>query len=450
MNPEIFREYDIRGIAGKDMDDNDVYNIGRALGSYIKRNSGKKICLARDCRTTSDNYGRIVAKALSDCGCHVSDIGITTTPMLYYSIHNLKSDGGIMITASHNPPEYNGFKVNIGTDSLHGQDLQKIRQMILQNDYESGNGSFESASITDDYYNFILKDIKLEKKLKIGVDAGNGTAGPFAVEIFKNLGCEVHDIYCDMDGTFPNHEADPTVEKNLDDLKKIVKERNLDIGIGFDGDGDRLGIIDRSGNIIYGDQMMIIFAREVLKKNPDAVFISEVKCSLTMYEDIEKNGGKAIMWKTGHSKIKKKMKETKALLAGEMSGHIFFADRYFGHDDGIYAACRMLEIIDKTEKSPAELIEDVPKTFSTPEIRMDCPEEKKPSIVSKMTEIFKKTNRVIDIDGARILYDDGWGLIRSSNTQPVLVLRFESYSEEGLARIKNEIEGELKKIISLQ
>jgi phosphomannomutase/phosphoglucomutase len=447
MNPEIFREYDIRGIAGKDMDDNDVYNIGRALGSYIKRNSGKKICLSRDCRTTSDNYGNIVSKALTDAGCDVLDIGITTTPMLYYSIHKLYADGGIMITASHNPPEYNGFKVNIGTDSLHGQDLQKIKNMILENDYESGSGTEENISITESYFDFIVNDITLNKKLRVGVDAGNGTAGPFAVEVLKRLGCEVYDIYCDMDGTFPNHEADPTVEKNLEDLKKLVKENSLDIGIGFDGDGDRLGIIDSSGNIIYGDQMMIIFAREVLENNPEAVFISEVKCSFTMYEDIEKNGGKAVMWKTGHSKIKKKMKETNALLAGEMSGHIFFADRYFGHDDGIYAACRMLEIIDKTGKSPSELICDVPKTFSTPEIRMECPEDKKPSIVSKMTETFKKTNKVIDIDGARILYDDGWGLIRSSNTQPVLVLRFESYTEDGLSRIKNEIESKLQELI---
>jgi phosphomannomutase/phosphoglucomutase len=447
MNPEIFREYDIRGIAGKDMDDNDVYNIGRALGSYIKRNSGKKICLSRDCRTTSDNYGKIVSKALTDAGCDVLDIGITTTPMLYYSIHKLYADGGIMITASHNPPEYNGFKVNIGTDSLHGQDLQKIKNMILENDYESGSGTEENISITESYFDFIVNDITLNKKLRVGVDAGNGTAGPFAVEVLKRLGCEVYDIYCDMDGTFPNHEADPTVEKNLEDLKKLVKENSLDIGIGFDGDGDRLGIIDSSGNIIYGDQMMIIFAREVLENNPEAVFISEVKCSFTMYEDIEKNGGKAVMWKTGHSKIKKKMKETNALLAGEMSGHIFFADRYFGHDDGIYAACRMLEIMDKTGKSPSQLIADVPKTFSTPEIRMECPEDKKPSIVSEMTEIFKRTNKVIDIDGARILYDDGWGLIRSSNTQPVLVLRFESYTEDGLLRIKNEIESELQKLI---
>jgi phosphomannomutase/phosphoglucomutase len=448
MNPEIFREYDIRGIAGKDMNDNDVYNIGRGLGSYIKKHRGKKICLSRDCRTTSENYFSLVHKALTETGCDVIDIGITTTPMLYYAIHRLEADGGIMITASHNPPEYNGFKVNIGTDSLHGKDLLKIRDLIDKKDYESGQGRSEKYDITPDYYDFILNDIKITKKLRVGVDAGNGTAGPFILEILKRLGCEVYDLYCEMDGTFPNHEADPTVEENMEDLKKIVKENNLDIGIGFDGDGDRLGIIDPSGNIIYGDQMMIIFSRDVLKNNPGAVFISEVKCSATMYDDIAAKGGEAIMWKTGHSKIKKKMKETNALLAGEMSGHIFFADRYFGHDDGIYAACRMLEIIDKTGKTPSELIADIPQTFSTPEIRMECSEDKKPYIVSEMTEIFKRTNKVIDIDGARILYDQGWGLIRSSNTQPVLVLRFEALSKKALDEIRSEIETELKKLIN--
>ena len=250
-----------------------------------------------------------------------------------------------------------------------------------------------------------------------------------------------------MDGTFPNHEADPTVMENLQDLIELVREKKLDIGIGFDGDGDRLGIVDNSGRIIYGDQMMIIFSREILKKHPGATFISEVKCSKTMYDDIAKNNGNAIMWKTGHSKIKKKMKETGALLAGEMSGHIFFADRYFGHDDALYAACRMLEIMAETEKSPTELLMDVPKAYNTPEIRIECRESQKLGIVSAITKKFKKTNKVIDIDGARILYSRGWGLIRSSNTQPVLVLRFEADSEEELQRIKNEVETELNKLL---
>ncbi len=446
MNPEIFREYDIRGIADQDMNDQDIYNIGRALGSYIKRNKGKKICLARDCRTTSDRYNALVEKALIDTGCKIFNIGVTPTPLLYFAVHKLEADGGIIITASHNPPEYNGFKVNIGTDSLHGKDLLKIKDIISEKNYESGDGESENVDIVPDYFDYIEKDIKLKKNIKVGVDAGNGTAGPFITEILKRLGCDVYPLYCDMDGTFPNHEADPTVKENLEDLISLVKNKNLDIGMGFDGDGDRLGIIDKNGEIIYGDQMMIIFSREILKTSPGAVFISEVKCSSTMYEDIEKNGGKAIMWQTGHSRIKKKMKETNALLAGEMSGHIFFADRYFGHDDAIYSACRMLEIMDKTNKSPLELIADIPKTFTTPEIRIECAESKKLDIVEKMTLNFKKTNKVIDIDGARILYDDGWGLIRSSNTQPVLVLRFEASSPESLDRIRAEIEGELKKL----
>lgn len=447
MNPEIFREYDIRGIAGKDMDENDVYNIGKALGSYIKRNKGPKVCLARDCRTTSDLYAEIVEKALIDAGCNVINIGVTPTPFLYFAIHKLTADGGIMITASHNPPEYNGFKVNLGTDSLHGKDLLTIKDLIESNDYESGEGSTKSYDIVPDYYDFILNDIKLKSKIKVGVDAGNGTAGPFIVDILNKLGCEIHPLYCEMDGTFPNHEADPTVKKNLTDLIDIVKNQDLDLGIGFDGDGDRLGVIDKNGNIIYGDQMMIIFSRQILKNNPGATFISEVKCSSTMYDDISKNGGNPIMWMTGHSKIKKKMKETGAVLAGEMSGHIFFADRYFGHDDALYAACRLLEIIDQTKKTPAQLISDVPKTFTTPEIRVECQESKKLAIVDEIKKHFQKTNEVIDIDGARILYSDGWGLIRSSNTQPVLVLRFEALSQDSLDKIRGEIEGKLNTFI---
>jgi len=447
MNPEIFREYDIRGVAGKDMDDNDVYNIGLALGSYIKRHKGPRICLSRDCRTTSERYNELIEKALIDCGCNVLSIGICPTPILYYAVNVSEADGGIMITASHNPPEYNGFKVNLGTDSLHGKDLQTIREIIEEEDFESGEGTCESVDVVTGYYDFIFNDIKLNNKIRVGIDAGNGTAGPYILEILNKLGCEVHDLYCDMDGTFPNHEADPTIKENLEDLISLVKEKSLDIGIAFDGDGDRLGLVDRDGNILFGDQMMIIFSRDILKLNPGATFISEVKCSKTMYDDIEKNGGKAIMWKTGHSKIKKKMKETKALLAGEMSGHIFFADRYFGHDDAMYAACRMLEIMDKTGKSPYDLLEDVPKTFSTPEIRIECPESSKRDIVEKITAKFRHTNEVIDIDGARILYDHGWGLIRSSNTQPVLVLRFESDSMENLNLIRNEIESELNLLI---
>jgi phosphomannomutase/phosphoglucomutase len=291
-----------------------------------------------------------------------------------------------------------------------------------------------------------VKNITLSKSLKVGVDAGNGTAGIVAVPVMRNLGCDVYDIYCDMDGTFPNHEADPTVAKNVQDLISLVREKGLDIGIGYDGDGDRIGVVDEKGNIIYGDQLMIIFSREILSRKPGATFISEVKCSKTMYDDIEKNGGRPIMWKTGHSLIKKKMKEEKAVLAGEMSGHMFFADRYFGYDDAIYASCRLLEILTETGKTISQLLSGVPKTYSTPEIRVDCPDDKKFSVVKKATEFFRERYPIIDIDGVRILFDDGWGLVRASNTQPVLVLRFEAMSESRLSEMRHLVESALEDI----
>ena len=296
------------------------------------------------------------------------------------------------------------------------------------------------------YTDFLLQNIHIEKPLKIGVDAGNGTAGVVAVPVMRRLNLEVHDIYCDMDGRFPNHEADPTVLKNMTDLIALVKDKKLDVGIGFDGDGDRIGVVDETGQIIYGDQIMIIFAREILSRKPGATFISEVKCSKTMYDDIEKHGGNPVMWKTGHSLIKKKMKETKAELAGEMSGHIFFSDRYFGYDDATYASLRLIEILSNTGKRISELLDGVPKTFSTPEIRVESPDDKKFEIVERATERFKKTNKVIDIDGVRVLYDDGWGLIRASNTQPALVLRFEALTENRLKEIRQLVESTLSDI----
>jgi len=303
-----------------------------------------------------------------------------------------------------------------------------------------------SADIITPYKEFVENNITLAKPIKVGVDAGNGTAGVVAVPVMKNLNCEVHDIYCDMDGTFPNHEADPTVAKNMQDLISLVKEKELDIGIGYDGDGDRIGVVDEKGDIVFGDKLMIIFSREILSRKPGATFISEVKCSKTMYDDIEKHGGRPIMWKTGHSLIKKKMKEEKAELAGEMSGHIFFADRYFGFDDAVYASCRLLEILADTGKKISELLAGVPKTYSTPEIRVECPDDKKFSVVNKITEFFRERYNVIDIDGVRVLFDDGWGLVRASNTQPALVLRFEAMSESRLAEIRNLIESTLDDI----
>jgi len=443
LQPGIFREYDIRGIAGKDVDEDGVRDIGRGIGSYLKRRGATSITVGRDCRLTSDDYGRLVIEGLTTTGCHVTDIGTCTTPMSYFSIRHLEKEGSVMVTASHNPPEYNGFKVCLGADSVYGDQLQEIYRIIAEGRFEQGEGSVATCDIRPDYIAYVTGSISLARPLKVGVDAGNGTAGPIAVPIFEKLGCEVIDIYCDMDGSFPNHEADPTVLKNMADLVALIKEKKLDVGIGFDGDGDRIGVVDHEGNLVFGDKLMIIFAREILSRKPGAVFISEVKCSKTMYDDIEQHGGQAIMWKTGHSLIKQKMKEEKADLAGEMSGHMFFSDRYLGYDDAVYAACRLLEILAATGKTIPELLTGVPETFSTPEIRVECPDNIKFDVVAKVTAYFREREKVIDIDGVRVLFDDGWGLVRASNTQPALVLRFEAMTEERLGEIRSLVESVL-------
>ncbi|MGB5157887.1 MAG: phosphomannomutase/phosphoglucomutase [Desulfobacterales bacterium] len=446
MNPEIFREYDIRGITDKDINEEDVVLIGKGIGTYLLEHGKSNLTVGRDCRITSDSYSEKLIEGLLSTGCNVTDIGVCPTPVLYFSIFHLKQQGAVMVTASHNPSEYNGFKVCIDSDSLHGKQLLDVLDIINKKSFISGAGLLSYFDVLSPYKDFVQNNISISKSLKIGIDAGNGTAGVVAVPVLKNLGCEVHDLYCDMDGTFPNHEADPTVLKNMKDLIALVKEKQLDLGIGYDGDGDRLGVVDEKGNIIFGDQLMIIFSREILSRKPGAAFISEVKCSKTMYDDITKHGGNAIMWKTGHSLIKKKMKEEKAELAGEMSGHMFFADRYFGFDDAVYASCRLLEIVSKTGKKVSGLLSDIPKTYTTPEIRVDCPDDKKFILVKKVTEHFRKLNNVIDIDGVRVLFEDGWGLVRASNTQPALVLRFEATSDKRLLEIKDLVESTLAKI----
>jgi phosphomannomutase/phosphoglucomutase len=351
-----------------------------------------------------------------------------------------------MVTASHNPAEYNGFKLSLGTQSIHGEQIQEIRRIIEKGVFAEGEGSQAAADAVTPYQAYLKENITIERPLRVGVDAGNGTAGVVAVPAMRAYGCEVHDLYCEMDGTFPNHEADPTVAANLRELIELVQKEKLDLGIGFDGDGDRIGVVDEQGRIIYGDKLMIIFAREILTRRPGVTFVSEVKCSKTMYDDIEAHGGRAIMWKTGHSLIKAKMKEEDAALAGEMSGHIFFADRYFGFDDATYAALRLLEILSRGDQKLSALLADVPPTFTTPEIRVECPDDIKFDVVRRVTETFKKSYEVIDIDGMRVVFDDGWGLVRASNTQPALVLRFEALSEARLAEIRELVEREVKAV----
>ena len=448
MDPKVFREYDIRGIVGEQITEEDVKVLGQTFGTYMKQQGKSRVVVGRDCRHSSKPFRDSLVEGMLSTGLDIVDLGICPTPVFYFSLRHLDREGGMMITASHNPPEYNGFKICNGYDTISGQEIQKLRILMEKGEFIEGEGTVEDYDIITPYMDFIKNNIKITRKLRVGLDAGNAVGGPVAVPLLKDLGCEVHDIYCDMNGDFPNHEPDPTVLDNLKDLIELVKREKLDVGIAYDGDCDRIGVVDNDGDVVYGDKLMIIFAREILSRKPGAIFISEVKCSKTLYEDIEKHGGKAIMWKTGHSLIKAKMKEVNAELAGEMSGHMFFKDRYFGYDDAIYASCRLLEILSNTGKTIKELLEGVPKTYSTPEIRIDCPDEIKFEVVEEAKKIFKERNyRVIEVDGARIVFDDGWGLVRASNTQPVLVLRYEADTPERLEEIRKIIEGTLDEII---
>jgi phosphomannomutase/phosphoglucomutase len=446
MDSVIFREYDIRGLVDEEISDEDVRLIGKGVGSFLRRQNHKDVVVGRDCRLSSDQYSSLLTEGLVSTGCDVVDIGVCPTPVLYFAVRHLNKEGGVMVTASHNPPAYNGFKLCSGYDTLYGGQIQEVRQIIEGRTFEVGKGRIELADAVSPYRAFVENNIRLTRPLKVGLDAGNGTAGVVAVPIIKALGCQVHHLYCAMDGNFPNHEADPTVLENMKDLISLVREKKLDVGFGYDGDGDRLGVVDEKGDIVWGDQLMIIFAREILERKPGATFISEVKCSQAMYAEIERLGGRAVMWKTGHSLIKQRMKELKAEFAGEMSGHLFFADRYFGYDDAIYASCRLLEIMAATGKTVSQLLKGVPKTYTTPEIRIPCPEEKKFEVVKEVTEYFRQRRQIIDIDGVRVLFGDGWGLVRASNTQPVLVLRFEALSPERLSEIRLEVESVLNDV----
>ncbi len=451
MHSGIFREYDIRGIAGQEITEDDARAIGRAYGTLLSQQGKQNVSVGQDCRKSSEAFSKAFIQGILSTGCDVVGIGVCPTPVLYFSIHHLATQGGAMVTASHNPPEYNGFKLMSGFDSIHSQGLQDIRKIIESGAFVSGEGRFEEADVLTPYKEMILDKISSLNTpggpIRIGIDAGNGTGGITALPVLKGIGCEVHDIFCDLDGSFPNHEADPTQAKNMRDLIALVREKDLDLGVGYDGDADRIGVVDKNGNMIYGDQLMVIYAREILKRKPKATFISEVKCSMVMYDEIRKQGGNAIMWRTGHSLIKKKMKEEEAALAGEMSGHMFFKDGYYGYDDALYATCRLLQIMADTGLGVDALIADLPKTFTTPEIRVECPDEIKFDVVAKIVALYKSRMEVIDIDGMRAIYPDGWGLVRASNTQPALVLRFEALTKERLEEIRTQIETDLKRII---
>ena len=447
MNPEIFREYDVRGVVNRDLNPDVVYLLGRAIGTYAIHHNVRQMSLGRDCRISSETYQDAVSRGLMAAGVDIIDIGLCATPMLYFSIRHLGVDGGVMITGSHNPPDFNGFKICIGPDTIYGEEIQNLRRIIESETYTAGKGNIRREEISSKYQDYLFRNVSVGKNLKVIVDAGNGVGGFFALPILRRYGCDVTDLYCDPDGHFPNHFPDPTIPENLRELIRLVSSGKADAGIAYDGDADRLGVITDRGEVLWGDELLLLFARYILKKNPGAAIIGEVKCSQKLYDDITENGGRAIMWKAGHSLIKGKMKEEKALLAGEMSGHIFFADRYFGYDDAIYASLRMLEILSETGMKLSELLADVPKTFTTPEIRVDCPDRIKFRVVEAVKERFLKTHDIISIDGIRIPFGDGWGLLRASNTQPVLVLRFEATSEERLSAIRSNIEGVLNGVL---
>ncbi len=440
MRKEIFREYDIRGIAGKDLTDKTVELLGLGIGSMMRRSGKTRITLGRDCRPSSDPFRDALLSGLTATGLSVIDIGVVPTPLLYYSIHRLETEGGVMITGSHNPPEYNGFKTCIGHDSVYGSQIQEIREFIEAQDFVRGKGTVSSEDVLADYKKLLLKQIQLPRRIRAAVDCGNGTACLVAPDILSALNCEVTPLFCEMDGSFPNHHPDPTVVENLADLQAAVRSGGLDLGIAFDGDADRIGAISDTGEVIYGDMLLALYAREILKNKPGATFISEVKCSMNLFRDIEKHGGRAIMWKTGHSLIKAKMKEEKADLAGEMSGHMFFADRYFGYDDAIYAACRLLELLSSSSDSLSHMLSDMPPTFVTPEIRVQCDDDKKFAVVEKVKSQFRRDYEIIDVDGVRVLFPDGWGLVRASNTQDVLVMRFEAGDRQSLDDIRSKVE----------
>ena len=440
LNPNIFREYDIRGIADVDLKSPDITELGRGFGTFLQRHGGRNINLGRDCRLSSNRLHDALLEGLLSTGCDVTDVGTVPTPLLYYSTRHLNAAGAVMITGSHNPAEYNGFKTVLGAGTIHGEQIQEVRRIIEAGDFATGQGTLKSYDIVTPYVDEIAEQFSFSRRIKVVLDAGNGTAGPAMHRLLQKLNVDVTELFFDMDGSFPNHHPDPTVEKNLEHLKKAVGATGADLGIAFDGDADRIGAIDEKGHVVWGDYLMLIYAREILSRKPGSTFIGEVKCSQVMYDQIAALGGRPIMYKTGHSLIKAKMKEEHAELAGEMSGHIFFADRYYGFDDALYAACRLIEIVASSGHPLSAQTNGLPELVSTPEIRVDTTDDAKFAIVAAVAGHFAGKYPIVDVDGARVLFPNGWGLIRASNTQPVLVMRFEADSPEALNAYRAEME----------
>lgn len=451
ISRSIFREYDIRGIADKDLTADVARKIGRAYAHLVRSRgvTNGPIAVGRDNRPSGNTLHRALVGALIESGLDVIDIGIVPTPLAYWAQSKLEVSGGIQITGSHNPPEYNGFKLGLNTRSIYGEDIQELYRLAAADSgsvHGDGAGKLTHHDIIDEY----IADVKgkigpIDRSLRLVVDAGNGAGAVVAEKLFAALGVETTCLFCESDGTFPNHHPDPTVPENLVDLISEVREGGYDLGVAFDGDADRIGLVDHTGDIIWGDYMLILYARDVIeRKGPGQPIIFDVKCSQALPDAITKAGGTPVMWKTGHSLIEEKMHETGAPIAGEMSGHMFFAEGWYGFDDALYGAARILKILDRTEQSLQDLLADVPRYYSTPEIRVDCPDDMKFELVNEAIKHFKSIHETIDVDGVRIVYPDGWGLIRASNTQPVIVTRFEALTEQRLTEIRNEIEGWLR------
>lgn len=436
LSAEIFRQYDIRGLVGQDLTDEVLYWVGRATGTKIVRAGGKNVAVGWDHRDSSPGFSERLAAGLSECGLDVFMVGSCPTPVLYFAIYHLNAGGGLMITGSHNPPEFNGLKINIGKETIYGDKIMELRRMVLAGDLvEAAPGRIEVVDATEPYIKHVAEDVKIERSIKVVVDAGHGVGGPVAPRILEAIGCEVDCLYCDVDSTFPDHHPDPAVPENLEDMIERVRELGADVGLAFDGDADRLGVVDEAGKIIWGDQLLALYAKDVLAERPGGKVIFDVKASELVEEVVKEAGGIPIMSRTGHSFIKERLRLEDAELGGEVSGHLFFNDRYFGFDDAIYAAARTVELLSKTQESFSALVAALPWYVSTPEYRVDCEDSRKFAVVDDLAARFARDYEVIDVDGARVKLDGGWGLVRASNTQPALGLRFEAVSQEKLDAI---------------
>lgn len=444
---EVFRAYDIRGVVDRDFDPEWVERLGQALGTYFLSRGLDRAVVGRDCRASSPEYQARLVAGLAAAGCDALVIGQTSTPVFYFAVRRLDLPAGVMVTASHNPPEFNGFKIWGGDCVLTAEEIGDVYRVMVAGRFARGRGVVSEHDILPTYLSEVSAGVRLARPVKIVVDGGNGAGGEITARLLELAGAEVVRLFCEPDGSFPNHHPDPVVEENVRALSAEVLRTKAEAGVGLDGDADRIGAVDETGRLLFGDQLLAIFARDVLAAVPGAIVLGDVKCSHLLFRDVERHGGRPVMAVTGHSIMKAKVRELSAALAGEMSGHVFFADRYFGFDDASYAALRLAEILSKSPRPLSKLLDDWPKTCCTPEIRMDCPEQAKFAVAAKALAHFRKDFEVIDIDGARIVFPDGWALIRASNTQPVLVLRFEAESAPRLAEMRRLVEEPLKKWI---